>query len=157
MSGAIGQRRGYTLVELLAVLAILSILAMGVAPLAQIASQRQKEQILRRNLWAIRDALDAFKQAADQGQVSEGAAASGYPVSLAVLVEGAKDRQGQSLHFLRQIPRDPFADDNWPAEKGWAVRSYASSAQSPQPGADVYDVHSRSERLGSDGTPLAQW
>jgi len=145
------------LVELLAVLAILSILAMGIAPLAQIASQRQKEQILRRNLWAIRDALDAFKRAADQGLVTQGVAPSGYPVTLSVLVEGAVDRQGQPLRFLRQIPRDPFAEEAWTAEQSWAVRSYASSSQTPRPGGDVYDVHSRSEGVASDGVPLAQW
>lgn len=149
--------RGYTLVELLAVLAILSVLAMGAAPLAELATQRQKEQSLRDALWQIRGALDAYKRAVDAGQIPRGAGASGYPPSLAVLVEGTRGPQGQLMYFLRRIPRDPFAPAEQPAEATWALRSYESPPDAPKPGADVYDVMSRSERIGSNGVPLKDW
>jgi len=150
-------RRGYTLVELLAVLAILSILAMGAAPLAELATQRQKEQALRDALWEIRGALDAYKRAVDSGQIARAPGGSGYPPTLSVLVEGVRGAQGQTLYFLRRLPRDPFAPAEQMAESNWALRAYDSPPQEPRPGADVYDVMSRSKRIGSNGVPLKDW
>jgi general secretion pathway protein G len=149
--------RGYTLVELLAVLAILSILAMGAAPLAELASQRQKEQVLRDALWEIRGALDAYKRAVDGGQLPRQAGGSGYPPGLTALVEGVTGAQGQRLYFLRRLPRDPFAPPEQTAEASWALRCYDSPPEAPRPGADVYDVQSRSTRIGSNGIPLKDW
>ncbi|MBN8486838.1 MAG: type II secretion system protein [Burkholderiales bacterium] len=149
--------RGYTLIELLAVLGVLSVLAMAVAPLAELTTQRYKEQALRDALWQIRGALDAYKQAVDAGQIARVPGASGYPPNLAVLVDGAPGSQGHRVYFLRRLPRDPFAPVEAPAESTWALRSYASPPDAPRPGADVYDVMSRSERLGSNGVPLKDW
>jgi len=153
--------RGYTLVELLAVLAILSILAMGAAPLAELATQRQKEQALRDALWEIRGALDAHKRAVDAGQVARAPGGSGYPPTLSVLVEGVRGAQGQTLYFLRRLPRDPFAPaeqtSEQSAEASWALRAYDSPPEAPRPGVDVYDVRSRSTRIGSNGVPLKDW
>lgn len=148
---------GYTLVELLAVLAILSILAMGAAPLAELATQRQKEQALRDALWEIRGALDAYKRAVDNGQVPRAPGGSGYPPSLAALVDGVRGGQGQILYFLRRLPRDPFAPADGSAEATWALRSYDSPPEAPRPGVDVFDVQSRSGRVGSNGVPLKDW
>lgn len=149
--------RGYTLVELLAVLAILSILAMGAAPLAELATQRQKEQALRDALWEIRSALDAYKHAVDTGQIPREAGGTGYPRSLAALAEGVRGPQGQMLYFLRRVPRDPFAPAEQAAEATWALRAYDSPPDAPRPGTDVYDVHSPSTRVGSNGVPLKDW
>lgn len=149
--------RGYTLVELLAVLAILSVLAMGAAPLAELATQRQKEQSLRDALWEIRGALDAYKRAVDSGQIPRAAGGSGYPPDLRVLVEGTRGAQGQMMYFLRRLPRDPFAPAEQSAEASWALRSYDSPPDAPRPGVDVYDVQSRSMRVGSNGVPLKDW
>lgn len=151
------RARGYTLVELLAVMAILSILAMGAAPLAELATQRQKEQALREALWQIRGALDAYKRAVDSGQVPRAPGGSGYPPSLAALAEGVRGGQGQTLYFLRRLPRDPFGPADEPAEATWALRSYDSPPEAPRPGADVFDVQSRSARVGSNGVPLKDW
>lgn len=154
---AAASLRGYTLVELLAVLAILSVLAMGAAPLAELAAQRQKEQALRDALWEVRGALDAYKRAVDSGLVARTPGGSGYPPSLATLVEGVRGTQGQTLYFLRRLPRDPFAPAAQPAEATWALRAYDSPPEDPRPGADVYDIHSRSTHMGSNGVPLKDW
>lgn len=148
---------GYTLVELLAVLAILSVLAMGAAPLAELATQRQKEQALRDALWEIRGALDAYKRAVDNGQVPQAPGGSGYPPSLVALVDGVRGGQGQILYFLRRLPRDPFAPADGSAEATWALRTYDSPPEAPRPGVDVFDVQSRSGRVGSNGVPLKDW
>lgn len=151
------QRRGYTLIELMAVLAILSVLALGVMPLAERVQQREREQDLRRALWTLRDALDAYKKAVDHGHIARTPGGSGYPPNLNVLVEGVADAQGQTRYFLRRMPRDPFAPQDHAPEATWALRSYASSPDAPQEGSDVFDVYSRSPLTGSNGVPLRAW
>src|SRR5215470_5014887 len=81
--------RAFTLIELLIVVAIVAILAVGLVPLAQLANQRSKEQELRAALREIRTAIDAYKQATDEGRVAKKADESGYPPSLEVLAKGA--------------------------------------------------------------------
>jgi general secretion pathway protein G len=144
---------------LLVVIAVLGVLAALAMPLAEVTVQRERERELKRALWDIRDAIDAYKRAADAGNLVKAAGASGYPPSLAVLTQGVPDAKaaGARLVFLRRIPRDPFAEDGVPAEQSWRLRSYASDADNPQPGVDVYDVASRSKQLGLNGVPLKDW
>jgi general secretion pathway protein G len=151
--------RGYTLIELLIVLAILGLLATMAMPLAEVTAQREKERELKRALWEIRDAIDAYKRAVDAGAVAKAPSDSGYPPSLDALVQGVPDAKsaGGRLVFLRRVPRDPFADGALPPQKTWRLRSYASDADHPRPGADVYDVSSSSEASGLNGVPLKQW
>jgi general secretion pathway protein G len=154
-------RRGYTLIELLIVLAVLAMLASMAMPLAQMTVQREKERELKRALWEIRDAIDAYHRACESGAVAIPSGGPTYPPSLLALTipipDARPDRHGQVLRFLRRVPRDPFADPLLPADRSWGLRSYLSEADNPQPGADVYDVHSRSEGLGMNGVPLKQW
>lgn len=161
MSIAGRSSQGFTLVELLVVMAILGVLAAAVMPLGEalVASQRERE--LRRALNEIRTALDDYKRATDKGAIMSGNGASGYPPTLAALVDGTPDARpegnGRILYFLRRIPRDPMAPSTLPAEDTWHLRSYASPANRPEPGADVYDVQSKSTAISLDGSPYAQW
>ena len=85
----------------------------------------------------------------------------GYPKDLKLLVDGvpdAKDPDGKRIYFMRRLPRDPLFPDNvTPAELTWGLRSYASSAEAPTPGDDVYDIHSLHQGTGLNGVAYSQW
>lgn len=154
------KQLGFTLIEIMVTLTLLGILAMAVVPLAQMSVKRQQESELRHALREIRDALDAWKKAGDEGRISNAATLSGYPPSLEALVTGSEDltNPGQrKLFFLRRIPRDPFANPALPAASTWGLRSYASEASAPRPGEDVYDVYSLSTGNGLNGIPYQDW
>ncbi|WP_326535535.1 type II secretion system protein [Pseudorhodoferax sp.] len=156
------RQRGFTLVELMVTLAIAGLLAGMALPLAELAVQRNKEQELRSALRQIRQAIDDYKRATEAGTVPRAADATGYPPTLEALVLGAtnaRDPQGRPVRFLRRVPPDPFfsGDAAVPAAQTWGLRSYASPADQPQPGKDVYDVHSLSERTGLNGRPYREW
>jgi general secretion pathway protein G len=146
--------KGFTLIELLMTVAIVAILATVALPLAETTVQRGKEQELRRALREMRTAIDAYKQAFDDGAIERKVGASGYPPSLEVLVEGVRDARlpdETKIHFLRRLPKDPLSGEQW------GLRSYASPASDPKEGADVYDVYSRAEGAGMNGVAYREW
>ena len=154
--------RGFTLLELVMTVAIVSLLATAAVPSAQLLYQRERELELRASLRTIRAAIDAYKDAADTGRIKKEADQTGYPPELQALVDGVEDagsaKEGVKIYFLRRLPRDPFwPDATTPAAETWGLRSYASPPDDPQPGDDVFDVHSRSARTGLDGVPYRDW
>lgn len=153
------RAQGFTVIELMVVMAVMAILALASFPLAELHVQREREAELKRALWEIRDAIDAYKRAADSGEISKPAGGSGYPRTLESLAAGEpsiKDST-QRIFFLRRVPRDPFADPALPPERTWGLRSYQSPPERPRAGDDVYDVYSLAEGRGLNGVPLREW
>ena len=153
--------RGFTLIELVITVAIVGLLASAAFPLASMAIQREKESGLRAALRDIRGAIDAYKEAGEQGRVIVEADKSGYPPDLKVLYEGVDDATSAAkvkIYFLRRLPRDPFfPDGNAAPEDTWGLRSYASPPENPQPGDDVFDVYSLAKGKGLNGVPYHDW
>ena len=151
--------RGSTFIELLVVTTILIILASAIMPLARVTLQREREAELHRALREMRTAIDKYKDAVDTGQIGSTdvrAGSEGYPPELETLVEGvtkANDASGIKLKFLRRIPMDPVTHS-----LEWGLRSYQDKADSSSwGGQNVYDVYSKAEGTGLDGTKYKDW
>ena len=153
--------RGFTLIELVITVAIVSLLATAAMPLVEITVKRGKEQELKAALREIRTAIDAYKEASVQGRVETQADASGYPPTLDALYMGVVDAStpdAKLIYFMRRMPRDPFFPDGTvAATETWGQRSLASPPDNPQPGDDVYDIHSESTGVALNGTAYRDW
>jgi general secretion pathway protein G len=161
---AIRQARraaGFTLIELVITLAIVALLASVAFPLTDLVVQRAKEHELRRALREIREGIDAYKQAWDEGRIVKKVGESGYPKKLTDLVEGVEDirtPKKERIYFMRRIPRDPMsADPTLSPTESWGKRSYASPPDDPKEGEDVFDVFTLSSGVGINGRPYREW
>ena len=152
---------GFTLIELAVTVAIVGVLATMALPLAETTIKRGKEAELRTALRQIREGIDAYKRAGEEGRIRIRADATGYPPRLEDLAEGVEDIKRPDLakiYVLRRLPRDPFsADPELAAAETRRRRSYASPPDNPQPGDDVFDVYSLAEGVGLNGIPYRQW
>lgn len=152
-------RAGYSFVELIVVAAIVMVLASAILPLSRVGIQRQKEVELRRALREMRTAIDRYKDAADLQQISNLELEPddmGYPPDLETLVKGvtkAGDANQTKLRFLRRVPVDPLT-----GEAEWGLRSYQDRPESTSwGGQNVFDVYSKANGTGLDGTPYSEW
>src|ERR1700704_2042389 len=132
------QQRGFTLIELIVATAILAILVGAAFPLVRMTIYREREHELRQDLWAMRDAIDRYKDAADRGAFQIKVASEGYPPDLQTLVDGV-DVGGKKLKFLRRIPIDPMTGNT-----EWGLRSLQDDPDSDSWGGDnVFDVFTK--------------
>jgi general secretion pathway protein G len=123
--------RGFTLLELMIVLAIMGILITLAQPNLKQSIFRAKEAVLRDDLYQIRDALDQYY--ADNGK---------YPGQIADLVNQSE----KAKSYLRGIPKDPFT----------GATDWITVALEGEEGG-VFDVHSASPLIGTDGTAYNTW
>jgi general secretion pathway protein G len=144
-----------TLMELVIACAILAILATTALPLARVAVIRRKEATLRYDLRQMRDAINRYKDAADQNKIQVQAGTEGYPPDLDTLVNGVplNGAQDKRIHFLRAIPVDPMTGN-----KDWGMRSVQDDPTTTEwGGTDVFDVFSRSTGTALDGSKYSDW
>ena len=145
--------QGFTLVELIVATTILSILTMMALPLARITVQRERERQLRHALWEMRDAIDHYKDQADRGVFQIKADSFGYPPDLDTLVKGVEAQGAKKLRYLRSVPVDPMTKS-----KEWGLRSMQDDPDSGSwGGQNVFDVYTKSEGTGRDGTKYKDW
>lgn len=146
---------GFTLFELLVTLMVLSILSAVAIPVMKNTQRRNKEIILYQTLRQMREAIDNYKRAADQGLIDPGPPENfGYPASLETMVDGVPAKSGAGTYrFLRQIPKDPIAGTT-----EWSLRSISDDAKtSSGAGGCVFDIHSTAKGTGLNGVPYAEW
>jgi general secretion pathway protein G len=146
------REAGLTLVELIVTVAILGILASAAVPIARFQVKRQKERQLRYELWQMRAAIDAYKDAADKHAFQTKVDSQNYPPDLQTLVDGV-DVQGKKVRFLRHIPIDPMT-----GKDDWGLRSMQDDPTSDSwGGQNVFDVFSKSDGVALDGTKYSDW
>jgi len=147
--------RGFTFVELMASITILMLLTTVALPLARIQIQRSKEVELRRDLREMREAIDHYKDFADRGMIPVKADTFGYPPDLQTLVDGValKGSITAKYKFLRKLPVDPMTES-----ADWGMRSMQDDLDSRSwGGQNVFDVYSKSDGTGLDGTRYGDW
>lgn len=144
--------RGFTLIELIVAITIIAVLVGAAVPIMRVRVRREREVVLRRDLWEMRDAIDRYKAAADKGAFRTKAGSENYPPDLQTLVDGV-DVNGKKLRFLRRIPQDPMTSGT-----DWGERSVQDEPTSDTwGGQDVFDVYSKSNGTALDGTQYKDW
>ncbi|HTD05251.1 type IV pilin protein [Undibacterium sp.] len=122
------RSKGFTMIELLVTLAIMAMILTLAVPRYFGSIDRAKEDVLREDLYVLRDAIDKYY--ADKNH---------YPNALDELV---------TEKYLRSIPVDPFTQSS----HSWVV----TAATDPSLGV-VTDVHSGAPNTARDGTWLKDW
>jgi len=128
------RSRGFTLIEMLIVISLITILVSVALPAYNQSIWRARESVLKQNLFSLRSVISQYtldKQKA--------------PQSLEDLVTAG---------YFKQIPTDPMTsrNDTWTVEE---ETDTIMTADQQEPG--IYDVHSGSTAVGSDGTAYNTW
>jgi general secretion pathway protein G len=146
---------GMTLLELIIACAILLILSSAALPIARFSMLRHKETELRSDLEGMRDAIDAYRSAADLQQIKTTPGGSNYPPDLETLVKGVPLTASgdKRIRFLRKIPVDPMT-----GRADWGLRGVEDDIDSLSwSGKDVFDVYSTSTGTAMNGTRYTDW
>ena len=131
-SGLAQAERGFTLIELMIVLTIVSILVSMALPIANSAILRAREAVLKSNLHTLRTLID--QHTADKLKA---------PQTLEDLVTAG---------YLRSLPSDPMTN-----QPDWQLVMEEASMFPDQLEVGVFDLHSNSEAISSNGTPYSEW
>ncbi len=107
---ALAHRPGLRLVELIITIAIIAVLATAAIPVTRFQLKRQKERMLRSDLWEMRAAIDKYKDAADKNAFQIKVDSLGYPPDLQTLVDGV-DIQDKKVKFLRRYSKRSYDGD----------------------------------------------
>ena len=127
------QNRGFTLIELMIVISLILILVSVAMPTYNQSILRARESVLKQNLFSLRSVISQYtldKQKA--------------PQSLEDLV---------SAGYFKQLPTDPMTGRN----DSWVVDEEEALMSVDQQETGIYDVHSGSSGVGSDGTAYSSW
>jgi general secretion pathway protein G len=147
------RQRGVTLLEMIVVITILLVLMGAAVPVVRVSVRRAHEVELRRDLWEMRGAIDKYKEAADRNMFNIKLGTEGYPPDLDTLVNGVEVQGGKKLRFLRRVPVDPMTGN-----KDWGLRSMQDDPTSDSwGGQNVFDVYTKSNGTGLDGTKYKDW
>jgi general secretion pathway protein G len=122
------RNRGFTLIEVLVTLAIVALIMTLAAPRYFSSVEKTREEVLREDLYVMRDAIDKFY--ADKNH---------FPETLDELV---------TEKYLRAIPVDPFTK----SAKTWQI----VPADDPAQGL-VASVTSGAPDKARDGTAVKEW
>ncbi len=122
------KSRGYTLIELLVVMVIISLLLTLAAPRYFGHVDKAKEDILREDLYLMRDAIDKYFMDRER-----------YPDELEDLV---------AHKYLRAIPLDPYTG----SRATWVVEEPGDGSL-----GTVFNVKSPARGKGRDGTDIKDW
>lgn len=149
--------KGFTLLEMLIVILIIAVLAAVAVPMVETSVKREKEIQLRRSLRILRTAIDDYRIFIEKNKIKLDEDTYNYPETLEMLVEGLEyqDKKGEERvqKFLRRIPMDPMTNS-----LEWGMRSYQDEHDSETWGGEnVWDVYTKSERTGLDGTKYKEW